>query len=211
MPRLKPYKFTHFYNEFKDKEFNLLDVGAGSNSATKTKAVFPKCNYYGIDRDNYRNSDADFKAMTAYYEMDLTELKFDSIPDNHFDVLILSHVIEHLHNGDQVIRGLLSKLKKGGLIYVEFPGKKSLTLPSMPNTLNFYDDPTHVRVYSHQEIAGILKENGFSIINQGTRRYWPVILMLPLAIISEWRRHGFIPGGVFWDLLGFAEFVYGRK
>lgn len=211
MSFLKPHKFKYFDSSVTGKSFNLLDVGAGSNSPTKTKEFFPNCNYHGIDRGNYRNSDADFKAMTAYYEMDLTELKFDGIPDNYFDIIVMSHVIEHLHNGDKVIEGLLPKLKNGGYIYIEFPGEKSTRLPSMRDTLNFYDDPTHVRLFSHGEVSGILKRNGFTILKSGTRRHWPVILLLPFAIVHQWWKYKYLPGGVFWDLLGFAEFVYARK
>ncbi|NBV95614.1 MAG: methyltransferase domain-containing protein, partial [Actinobacteria bacterium] len=72
-------------------------------------------------------------------------------PDNYFDGIWMVHVIEHLHNGDAVIQHLLPKLKSGGFLYIEYPGQKSTTLPSMHGTLNFKDDPTHVRVYSVNE------------------------------------------------------------
>ncbi|MFN5920593.1 MAG: class I SAM-dependent methyltransferase [Bacteroidota bacterium] len=211
MATLLPHKFKYLRSKFRNKSFVLLDVGAGSNSPTTTKKFFPKCEYHGIDRGNYRNSDADFKAMDAYYEMDLTELKFDQIPNDFFDVIIMSHVIEHLHNGDQVIQGLIPKLKKGGYIYIEYPGLRSTKLPSMRNTLNFYDDPTHVRLYTVKEVSQILQQSGCSILHSGTRRYWPFIVLLPLTLVSETLKHGFVPGGVFWDLLGFAEYVFAQK
>ena len=62
------------------------------------------------------------------------------------------HVIEHLHNGDKVLEGLLTKLRSGGVIYIEYPGIRSTRLPSMRGSLNFSDDPTHVRLYSVPEI-----------------------------------------------------------
>ena len=123
----------------------------------------------------------------------------------------MSHVIEHLHNGDQVIQGLIPKLKKGGYIYIEYPGLRSTKLPSMRNTLNFYDDPTHVRLYTVKEVSQILQQSGCSILHSGTRRYWPFIVLLPLTLVSETLKHGFVPGGVFWDLLGFAEYVFAQK
>ncbi len=212
MPLITPHKFRFIYSNFKNKSFNLLDVGAGSHSATKTKAIFANCNYYGIDiTKEYENDDADFKAMTGFYEMDLTQLNFSAIPDNHFDVIVMSHIIEHLTNGDKVIEGLSSKLKNGGYIYIEYPGLQSTKLPSMKRTLNFYDDKTHVRIYSVKEVEGILQQKGFDILQSGTRRYWPYILMLPLTLVTETIKYGFVPGGVFWDLLGFAEFVFAKK
>ena len=209
---ITPPKFRFLHSLFKGKSFNLLDVGAGSHSASKTASVFPDCNYYGIDiTRSYENDESDFSLMKGFYEMDLTRLEFDQIPDNFFDVIMMSHIIEHLHNGDLVVQALLPKLKQGGYIYIEFPGKRSTKLPSMKRTLNFYDDKTHVRVFSAAEISGILQRNNFEVLRSGTRRYWPYIILLPLTLITETMKYGFVPGGVFWDLMGFAEFVFARK
>ena len=212
MAIITPHKFRFIKPLFANKSFSLLDVGAGSHSATKTKALFPACDYYGIDitRD-YENDESDFKAMSGFYQMDLTQLNYQSIPDNFFDVIIMSHIIEHLHNGDKVIEGLIPKLKKGGYIYIEYPSEKSTRLPSMKRTLNFYDDPTHVRIYSVPEVSDLLKRNGLHVIKGNTRRYWPYIVLLPITIVSETLKYGFIPGGVFWDITGFAEYVFACK
>jgi ubiquinone/menaquinone biosynthesis C-methylase UbiE len=212
MALITPHKFRFIKNIFSGKEFNLLDVGAGSHSATKTKNIFPECSYYGIDiTREYENDDADFKAMSGFYEMDLTQLNFDVIPNDFFDVVIMSHIIEHLHNGDKVIEGLLPKLKKGGYIYIEYPAERSTRLPSMKRTLNFYDDPTHVRIYTVSEIAGVLRRNGMTVLRGTTRRYWPYIALLPFTIVSETIKYGFVPGGVFWDVTGFAEYLFARR
>lgn len=212
MALIIPPKFRFIHSLFKNKSFNLLDVGAGSHSATKTKAAFKNCNYYGIDiTKSYENDDSDFKTMSGFYEMDLTKLQFSTIPDNFFDVIMMSHIIEHLYNGDKVIEALLSKLKSGGFIYIEYPAERSTRLPHMKRTLNFYDDKTHVRIYSVNEVIGILQSKGFKILRSGTRRYWPYILMLPLTLITETIKYGFVPGGVFWDILGFAEYVFAKK
>lgn len=206
------YPKFRFFGFLRNKPINLLDVGAGSHSATKAKAYFKQCHYYGIDRTKeYENDEADFAAMSGFYQMDLSALKFDEIPDNFFDVIMMSHIIEHLENGDKVIEGLLPKLKSGGYIYIEYPGQRSTKLPSMKRTLNFYDDPTHVRIYSVPEVVGILTKNGCEVLKSGTRRHWPYIVFLPLTSVSEFIKYKFIPGGVFWDLLGFAEYVFAKK
>ena len=212
MALITPHKFRFLPNNFKTGSFNLLDVGAGSHSATKTKSVYPNCQYYGIDiSKEYENDEADFKAMSGFYQMDLTALHFDEIPNDFFDVIMMSHIIEHLHNGNKVIAGLLPKLKKGGYIYIEYPAERSTRLPNMKRTLNFYDDPTHVRIYSVPEVKGILEQNGMEVLRGTTRRYWPYIALLPLTLVTETIKYGFIPGGVFWDITGFAEYLFARK
>jgi 2-polyprenyl-3-methyl-5-hydroxy-6-metoxy-1,4-benzoquinol methylase len=62
----------------------------------------------------YSNSDEDFKRMKGFYEVDLTKLEYSVVPDNYFDGIVMAHVIEHLHNGDEVLPGLIKKLKPGG-------------------------------------------------------------------------------------------------
>ncbi len=149
--------------------------------------------------------------MDKYFEMDVTLLKFDEIPNNFYDVIMLSHIIEHLHNGDKVIEGLLPKLKKGGFIYIEYPGERSTRLPRMKATLNFYDDATHVRIFSIPEIENLLTKNNLKVLKKGTRRYWPYILFMPVILVYKAIEKGQVQGGSFWDILGFAEYVYAQK
>jgi SAM-dependent methyltransferase len=205
-------KFIFLKKAFGSKSFRLLDIGAGNHSATKTKTVFPVCEYHGVDMvKEYNNSEEDFKLMKAFYEMDLTELDFSSIPDNYFDAVLMVHVVEHLFNGDEVIKGLLPKLKSGGYMYIEYPGERSTTLPSMYGSLNFKDDTTHVRVYSVKELSKLLEENGCRVLKGGTRRNGWFIAAMPFRILKTWLSGKRLQGNIFWDALGFAEYVWVRK
>jgi SAM-dependent methyltransferase len=176
------YRFLKKY--FENKPFKLLDVGAGNHSATKITTLFPACEYYGLDLNRNYNYDAeDFKRMKDFYELDLIQLDYSAIPDNYFDAIWIVHVIEHLPNGDKVIQKLMDKLKPGGFIYVEYPGKQSTRLPSMYGTLNFYDDPTHVRIYSVKELSSVFRQMNCTVISAGTRRNWYYILATPLRTV----------------------------
>jgi len=207
-----PHRFREVRRRYGRRPFRLLDVGAGNHSASLAKRWFPGCHYAGIDRDrNYHNDAADFAAMDEFFEMDLTRLEFGAIPDTGYDVLMLAHVIEHLPNGDAVLRALVPKLRPGGFVYVEFPGPRSLRLPSMRDTLNFHDDPTHVRVFDHREVADILRGCGLRVVRAGTRRDPVGILMMPVHAWKSVRRSGYVPGGVFWDLFGFADEVLAER
>jgi SAM-dependent methyltransferase len=203
-----PFKFREIRRRFGNRPFSMLDVGAGNHSASLAKQWFPACRYAGIDRErDYHNDAEDFRAMDEFYELDLTSLAFEAIPDGSYDVLIMAHVIEHLSNGDEVLRGLLPKLKPGALLYLEFPGERSLHLPSMKGTLNFYDDDTHVRLFTAREVAALLESCGCTVLKAGIRRDLVRALLTPVRALTAWRRHGFVPGGVFWDLTGFADVV----
>ena len=207
-----PAKYRFLNKLFKQGEFVLLDIGAGNHSASKTKKWFPNCEYHGLDLNkNYNNDENDFKLMKSFYELNLEELNLDSVPNAHFDFIMMAHVIEHLKNGDQVLVKLLAKLKPGGYLYVEYPGIRSTRLPRMKGTLNFFDDETHVRVYSLTELYNLFLKNNTEIIKGGTRRYMPNILMMPLKVIHNLIKYGKILPSIFWDFFGFAEFILIKK
>jgi SAM-dependent methyltransferase len=205
-------KFLFLKKSFGSHSFALLDIGAGNHSASKTLTFFPACQYYGVDLSkDYNNSAEDFAAMKGFYEMDLTKLDFSAIPDLFFDGIWIVHVIEHLSNGDKVLEGLMSKLKPGGFMYVEYPGPRSTRLPSMYGTLNFHDDPTHVRIYSVKDLRELFASNGFKVLESGTRRNWYFIVAAPFRMLGHWIRGKKLIGNIFWDILGFAEFLYVKK
>lgn len=203
------HKFSRverYVNRF-DK-LKILDVGAGNHSASITKERYPNCIYHGVDiNKNYNNDETDFLCMDQFYEMDLTKLEFNDVPENYFDIIFLSHIIEHLYNGDLVIKKLLSKLSEGGIVYIEWPGIKSTQLPSMKGTLNFFDDSSHIRIYTLSEIYNLLLSNSMTYLGGGRRRFKRLILILPLKIVHNKLKYGYIQGGIFWDVLGFAEYA----
>lgn len=211
-----PLKLKKFRKEFTGKNFNLLDVGCGNHSASIVKRRFPKVNYYGIDKETYNNSDKDFALMKKYYKIDLQTDPLDEIEDNFFDVILFSHVIEHISNGLLVLEILSKKLKKGGKIYIEFPDERSLSFPpALLGTLNFCDDSSHIKVYSVKEIANSLLENGITIIRAGTVRDWIKIcfifpITLPIQLLSLIITRKPIAKFGLWDVLGFSKFVYGK-
>lgn len=206
------YKISYLQKSFGKKPFKLLDIGAGNHSASKIKNVFPQCEYHGVDLEKeYNNNSEDFSLMKAFYEMDLTKLDMSSIPDNYFDAILMAHIIEHLHNGDEVIKNLLPKLKSGGYLYIEYPGVKSTKLPSMHGSLNFNDDPTHVRLYSVKELKTLFENNNCKVLKAGTKHNIWFILAMPFRILSFLVRGKKLQGNIFWDLLGFAEYLYVKK
>ena len=211
-PFLMPYKFREVRRRFGRRPFAILDVGAGNHSGTVTKRWFPACRYTGLDRDRgYHNVAADFAAMDDFFELDLTSLAFDRIPDSAYDVILMAHVVEHLANGDEVVRALCAKLRPGGIFYLEFPAPRSVHFPSMRGTLNFYDDLGHVRLFTIAELSGILRGCGLRIVRAGTRRDPFRILLTPLRIPLDLARYRRLSGSTFWDLLGFADVVVAEK
>lgn len=206
------FNYRFLKRSFGRRPFKLLDIGAGNHSATKITTVFQGCEYYGLDLDrSYNYNEEDFARMKAFYEMDLVALDYSSIPDNYFDAIWMVHVVEHLPNGNEVIAELLKKLKSNGFFYIEYPGEKSTRLPSMHGSLNFHDDPTHVRVYSVKELSETFISNQCKVISAGTRRNWYYVAAMPARIVQGLLSPGKLQANIFWDVLGFAEYLYVKK
>ncbi|MBS1745713.1 MAG: hypothetical protein JST21_06060 [Bacteroidetes bacterium] len=64
------YKFSFIYLQYGNSAFKLLDVGCGNHSPSKTKSIFPNCEYYGLDLDKTYNNDAkDFEVAKAFMNL----------------------------------------------------------------------------------------------------------------------------------------------
>ncbi len=205
-------KFNHLRKSHGDNPFTLLDIGIENDSPRKITEAFPNATYHGLDiYYPYENDTSIEKSITKFYKINLDSLALDEVPDDHFDMILMAHVIEHLENGQQALALLLNKLKSKGYFYLEFPSEKSKKLPSMKGTLNFYDDKTHVQTYDLKEIKKIFEDAGCEIISSGRRRNWYYILAMPLRMLHSVITKGGLRGNLFWDILGFADYFYVQK
>ncbi|TFG04422.1 MAG: class I SAM-dependent methyltransferase [Promethearchaeota archaeon] len=189
----------------------ILDVGCGNYSPQRAKLQYPHSHYYGLDLSKNYYSSTDLSLMDGFFELDLNKLDYSPIPNNFFDLIILSHVLEHLPKGERVLLQLLPKLKSRGLIYIEYPSVRSTKLPHKKGTLNFYDDATHVRIYDNKSLSKILKIKGFEILKEGVRRDYKKILLLPILLIYDLFKYRHIKTGHLWDLFGFADYLIAYK
>lgn len=197
-------------------QLSILDVGCGSHSSSLTKKWLRKDGltifYSGIDINlHYNNNEVDIRNMDKFYQMDISKLDFEDIPDNHFEVIVMSHIIEHLHNAEDVLIHLLPKLKTDGLLYLEFPNERSMTLPSMKGCLNFFDDGSHVHIHSKRELCNLLLAHHCQVKSVGRRRQWLRVLISPIVALFQLCSKGHVLGGTFWDLLGFADYIVVKK
>jgi SAM-dependent methyltransferase len=147
-------------------------------------------------------------------------LPFD---EEFFDVIIMSHVIEHLPKDrlSYVLQGLKRVLKRNGYVYLEFPSEKTGSLVrgetlrrySFPaNTFNFYDDATHISLYSVHEVIDISEKEGFRICGYGDVREPIKKILSPLLLLLGYmKRDESVFTGALWSTVNWASYVLVRK
>ena len=80
-------------------------------------------------------------------------------PEQHFDGIFSSQVVEHLNPGrlPEMIRLCAASLRRGGLLAIETPNPECLAIFAT----HFYLDPTHTRPIPHPLMAFYMEEAGF--------------------------------------------------
>ena len=214
---LIPSKLIPARKAFGQRPVAVLDVGCGNDSYETTIAWLNVRRYDGVDKEYWLGRDEDYKKMHQVYFVDLDAPGcLAAVPERCYDVILLNHVIEHLTRGHEVIHALQEKLAPGGLLYIETPSARTLNYPSGTGFLNFYDDPTHRRIYPPLGIAEACMAAGLRVTGYGIRRDWKrLVLLAPLAVL--WNLLYALPvrrkvdARGLWDLLGVASFVVARK
>lgn len=102
----------------------------------------------------------------------------DSLPwdDGFFDGVTCMHVVEHLKSPAKLLGEIARVVGPGGRVYIETPHPKTEGMQSAWGrgvgsvTLNFYDDPTHVKPVSVRELENCGAEAGLLPVRSGTSR-----------------------------------------
>ncbi|HTV15202.1 MAG TPA: class I SAM-dependent methyltransferase [Acidobacteriaceae bacterium] len=208
-------KFSYARRRLSAEHPEILDIGCGNHSPTLTKHWFPGCRYSGADIQQYNNSAEDLAAIDTFYPVGIDGSGYAAIPRDHFDLVILHHVIEHMPDPKPILRTLCSVLKPGGYMWIAFPSPRSLSLPpAAQGTLQFCDDDSHVYVPDIREVSNILLANDVSVRHAGTSRD-PVrtlvgAAMLPWALL-RWMSTGKLHARGLWYILGFEDHVFGQR
>ena len=107
---------------------------------------------------------ADLDSPHAKIKMDITDIHY---PDEFFDIVYCSHVLEHVSDDRKAMREFYRVLKKSGwaLIQVPVEGKVTFEDPSITEPkerLRVFGQDDHVRIYG-PDIVDRLQAAGFQV------------------------------------------------
>ena len=145
-------------DNIKDLNNNYLDFGCGSGKhLNHIKALYPKWNLYGYDKSQFAK---DNLKKNNFNSID----NFENIPDDHFDIIHLSSVIEHLEEPSEYISLFKKKLKKNGIMIIKTPNSKSMGRMVFKRNWINYDIPRHIYIFSSTNLKSFLLNQNLKII-----------------------------------------------
>jgi len=137
----------------------ILELGFGSGDILLS---FGKSDLHGVEMSNSAISFVLKKAKKKKIANIKLENNSDgSLPysDNCFDIIIASHVMEHVENDAITISEINRVLVDGGYCIILIPINEN------------YDDPKHIRKYSTKSFLDLIKINQFNIVDNYENEY----------------------------------------
>lgn len=138
-------------------QISILDIGSGEGDKLNHLYKLGYSNLLGVDK---------FIIKSHIYSRELKILKDDfyTIKNQKFDIIILSHVLEHLPNQENVFKKLKQLLDKDGRIVVSIPIKEKAWNDYKENWVQL-DAPRHFHIYRHQSFLSFLRQLNLVVEN----------------------------------------------
>jgi len=86
-------------------------------------------------------------------------------PAGSFDLITLSHVLEHLPHPRQALQRVRGWLKEGGLLFLTLPNSDCWERRSFGQYWIQWDLPRHFYHFTPETLGRLLREEGFPIVN----------------------------------------------
>jgi len=148
----------------KNSNQKILDIGCGAGTLSFYLAKRGH-NVLGVDISSKAIKECSVSTKSLGLEhLNFKQLDFpNKYPNEKFDVVILTEVIEHLEDDKKTLMVINKLLKPNGLIILSTPSNTA-PLHRLGVTKKFDKDVGHLRRYSLEEIARLVKKSGFKII-----------------------------------------------
>ncbi|MDD5376752.1 MAG: class I SAM-dependent methyltransferase [Candidatus Gracilibacteria bacterium] len=146
----------------------VLDIGC--NHGIELIPFYNKgYDIYGIDLNKKAIEDCKkYLPSDHFFNSTIEDLKFDA---GYFDIIITSHVLEHVYDLDTFLSSVYRLLKKGGTFTIKVPHGKSLEMLVWRKYSSQSWVPFHINMFDGKSIVQILKKHGFESINISTNPY----------------------------------------
>jgi 2-polyprenyl-3-methyl-5-hydroxy-6-metoxy-1,4-benzoquinol methylase len=154
----------------------VLDVGCG-NGGFLCLAKEIGWQVYGIDMD----PKAVEMARSRGLNVECGGIELLSHESQKYDVITLSHVIEHVHDPLDLLHQLYRLLKPGGVLWIETPNLRSLGYKYFKSSWRGLESPRHLVLFDSISLIDILSKVGFISIKQR----WRGLVAIAIFAVSD--------------------------
>jgi len=154
----------------------LLDVGCGNGRFLKLASEMG-WGVEGIDLDPI----AAETAQTRGFSVRCGTIDVLDDASERYDVITLSHVIEHVYDPLGLLRDLYRLLKPGGRLWLETPNLDSLGHARFGPAWRDLDPPRHLVLFNPESLARLIQLAGFN----KTRKRWHGLVVYSVFAESE--------------------------
>ena len=136
-------------------------------------------------------------------------------PDGLFDGVTCMHVVEHLQDPSHLMREAFRVLAPRGGLYVETPAPETVDMKSATGraagrvTVNFFDDPTHVRPVTVEDLSAMALHAGFESTGNGVSRSLLFSAAYPVLRVLRPDSRGRYVAQLHWT--GWSVYMIARK
>ncbi len=134
----------------------LLDIGCGLGFLLS--GVSPAWNKHGVEISKLAGESA--RAFGTIHVGDLHSAKY---ADDHFDVVVLHHVIEHLDDPATLLAEALRVLRPGGKFLLGTPDFDCAMARRFGQRFRLLHDPTHVSLFTNESMYRFLRDHGLEV------------------------------------------------
>lgn len=136
------------------QSLEVLDLGCGSGNNGKMLSKFGQID--GVEPEEFALGMAQERGH--YRKLQVGALTVDSLdlPSNHYDLVVMTDVLEHIENHQAALKEVFKLLKPGG--------KLVLTVPALPLLWSHHDvSHFHFRRYTRASFRQVVSYSGLSI------------------------------------------------
>lgn len=145
------------------KEGKILDIGCGDGSLLKF-----------MNDLGWQVHGLDLQGGSSAYARDILGLKVSTgrleevdYPEEFFDIIILFHVLEHLHDPSIVLKKANLLLKKDGYLLIEVPNFNSFDSKIFRSRWVGISSPLHLYHFKPNSLKSMLQKCGYTPIEIG--------------------------------------------
>jgi len=151
---------AHFINdEINPVEKNVFDIGAGDGFLLKQFADAGwKCN--GIEPSNAMTKKAFKKNNIKIINKNFEDF-FKTEIDTKYNLVTMSHVLEHVYFPENIIKNIREMLTEDGFLYIEVPSVEGFANEKINNEIMSF---THLWHYTVSSLTNLIQKQGFKKI-----------------------------------------------